>query len=76
MFRFDIAIACRQSPACLKELALLAEPDSRSEPFLTLEMGGKCYYSWNLCERMKFFKRILRSRVLITKIMSILGGAP
>ena len=31
------------------------------------------YYPWNLCERIKFWKRILRNRVLITKIMSILG---
>ena len=34
------------------------------------------YYPWNLCEQIKFWKRILRNRVLITKIMSILGGAP
>ena len=32
------------------------------------------YYPWNLCERMKFWKRILRNRALSTKIMSILGG--
>ena len=31
------------------------------------------YYPWNLCERMKFWKRILRNRALITKIISILG---
>ena len=90
-----------------KQISAVMKKVSRglAQPFLTLELGGKCppipqlcppshsvfdpiklslfwnscqcndkvgYYPWNLCERIKFWKRILRNRVLITKIMSIL----
>ena len=33
------------------------------------------YHPWNLCERIKFWKRILRNRVLIIQITSILGSS-
>ena len=57
-----------------------APPPSRSvfDPIKLSLFWNSCqcndkvgYYPWNLCERIKFWKRILRNRVLITKQSTI-----